>query len=112
MPSCRKNRSASGRAVLNPAAASRGWSGVKRPARLAFRTTKLLGRREAASPENGPQAPLVDRPPHLEYQHLALLERINPRRPACPSRASGWSLLTTLWGFPCCVAAGRAFFSA
>src|ERR1035437_6067395 len=26
-----------------------------------------------------------------------------PRRPACPSRASGWSLLTTLWGFPCCV---------
>ena len=26
-----------------------------------------------------------------------------PRRPACPSRASGWSSLTTLWGFPCCV---------
>src|SRR5260370_3038201 len=26
-----------------------------------------------------------------------------PRRPACPSRASGWSLLTTPWGFPCCV---------
>ena len=25
-----------------------------------------------------------------------------PRRPACPSRASGWSLLTTPWGFPCC----------
>src|SRR5207244_4725942 len=25
------------------------------------------------------------------------------RRPACPSRASGWSSLTTLWGFPCCV---------
>src|ERR1700681_1967892 len=25
-----------------------------------------------------------------------------PRRPACPSRASGWSSLTTLWGFPCC----------
>src|SRR5271165_612188 len=24
-------------------------------------------------------------------------------RPACPSRASGWSSLTTLWGFPCCV---------
>src|SRR6202040_1565685 len=23
-----------------------------------------------------------------------------PRRPACPSRASGWSLLTTPWGFP------------
>src|SRR5258708_32092565 len=47
MSLCRKNRSASGRAALNPAAASRGWSGVKRPARLAFRTTKLLGRREA-----------------------------------------------------------------
>ena len=26
-----------------------------------------------------------------------------PRRPACPSRASGWSSLTTPWGFPCCV---------
>src|SRR5258707_8599058 len=26
-----------------------------------------------------------------------------PGRPACPSRASGWSSLTTLWGFPCCV---------
>src|ERR1039458_6295015 len=26
-----------------------------------------------------------------------------PRRPACPSRASGWSLQTTPWGFPCCV---------
>src|SRR4029077_6929269 len=26
-----------------------------------------------------------------------------PRRPACPSRASSWSLLTTPWGFPCCV---------
>ena len=25
-----------------------------------------------------------------------------PHRPACPSRASGWSSLTTLWGFPCC----------
>src|ERR1700740_3350016 len=26
-----------------------------------------------------------------------------PGRPACPSRASGWSSLTTAWGFPCCV---------
>ena len=26
----------------------------------------------------------------------------SPRRPACPSRASGWSSLTTHWGFPCC----------
>src|SRR5205085_4300530 len=26
-----------------------------------------------------------------------------PWRPACPSRASGWSSLTTPWGFPCCV---------
>src|SRR4029077_2389844 len=26
-----------------------------------------------------------------------------PGRPACPSRASGWSSLTTLWGFPCFV---------
>jgi hypothetical protein len=26
-----------------------------------------------------------------------------PGRPACPSRASGWSSLTTPWGFPCCV---------
>ena len=25
------------------------------------------------------------------------------RRPACPSRASGWSSLTTPRGFPCCV---------
>jgi hypothetical protein len=25
-----------------------------------------------------------------------------PQRPACPSRVSGWSSLTTLWGFPCC----------
>src|ERR1700716_79998 len=24
-----------------------------------------------------------------------------PGRPACPSRASGWSSLTTPWGFPC-----------
>jgi len=27
----------------------------------------------------------------------------SPRRPACPSRASGWSSLTTPWGLPCCV---------
>ena len=27
----------------------------------------------------------------------------HPRRPACPSRASGWSSLTTPWGFPCFV---------
>src|ERR1700730_17193505 len=26
-----------------------------------------------------------------------------PGRPACPSRASGWSSLTTPWGLPCCV---------
>jgi hypothetical protein len=26
-----------------------------------------------------------------------------PGRPICPSRASGWSSLTTPWGFPCCV---------
>src|SRR5262245_33106688 len=26
-----------------------------------------------------------------------------PGRPACPSRASGWSSLTALWGLPCCV---------
>jgi hypothetical protein len=26
-----------------------------------------------------------------------------PQRPACPSRASGWSSLTTPQGFPCCV---------
>src|SRR5216684_2403767 len=25
------------------------------------------------------------------------------RHPACPSRASGWSSLTTPWGFPCCI---------
>src|SRR5206468_7084172 len=28
---------------------------------------------------------------------------VTPRRPACPSRASGWSSLTTPRGFPCCV---------
>ena len=27
----------------------------------------------------------------------------HPRAPSCPSRASGWSSLTTPWGFPCCV---------
>ena len=27
----------------------------------------------------------------------------SPQRPACPSRASGWSSLTTPWGLPCCV---------
>jgi len=26
-----------------------------------------------------------------------------PRRPTYPSRAFGWSSLTTPWGFPCCV---------
>ena len=26
-----------------------------------------------------------------------------PGRPACPSRASGWSSPTTPWGFPCCL---------
>ena len=26
-----------------------------------------------------------------------------PWRPTCPSRAFGWSSLTTPWGFPCCV---------
>src|SRR6202022_4669532 len=26
-----------------------------------------------------------------------------PGRPACPSRASGWSSLATPWDFPCCV---------
>src|SRR6516225_2091789 len=28
---------------------------------------------------------------------------VSPKRPACPSRASGWSTLTTSWGLPCCV---------
>src|ERR1700675_996721 len=28
----------------------------------------------------------------------------SPGRPACPSRASGWSSLTTPWGLPCCFA--------
>ena len=27
---------------------------------------------------------------------------VTPSRPAHPSRASGWSSLTTQWGFPCC----------
>ena len=27
---------------------------------------------------------------------------VTPKRPACPSRASDWSSLTTPWGFPCC----------
>ena len=27
----------------------------------------------------------------------------SPGRPACPSRASSWSSLTTPWGLPCCV---------
>ena len=27
----------------------------------------------------------------------------HPRRPACPSRASGWPSLTTPKGFPCCL---------
>src|ERR1700756_901225 len=27
----------------------------------------------------------------------------SPRRPACSSRASGWSSRTTPWGLPCCV---------
>src|ERR1019366_2385708 len=36
--------------------------------------------------------------PSAHYEPLR-----HPRRPACPSRASGWSLLTTPWGFPCCV---------
>src|ERR1700692_751134 len=27
----------------------------------------------------------------------------SPRRPAGPSRASGWSSLTTPWGLPCCL---------
>jgi hypothetical protein len=27
----------------------------------------------------------------------------SPGRPACPSRASGWSSLTPPWGLPCCV---------
>src|SRR6202795_3610748 len=27
----------------------------------------------------------------------------SPRRPACPSRASGWSSRTTPWGLPCLV---------
>ena len=28
---------------------------------------------------------------------------VTPKRPACPSRASGWSSLPTPWGFQCCV---------
>jgi hypothetical protein len=28
---------------------------------------------------------------------------VTPWRPADPSRVSGWSSLTTPWGFPCCV---------
>src|SRR5215211_3322235 len=28
---------------------------------------------------------------------------VTPGRPACPSRASGWSSLATPRGFPCCV---------
>jgi len=49
---------------------------VKRPARLAFRTTKLLGRREAASPEKRASGATHDRPPYSECQHLALFESL------------------------------------
>ncbi len=35
-----------------------------------------------------------------------------PRRPACPSRASGWSSLTSPWGFPCCVRFPCAYAAA
>src|SRR6516164_7881590 len=34
--------------------------------------------------------------------HTANLS-VTLRRPASPSRASGWSSLTTPWGLPCCV---------
>jgi len=43
---------------------------------------------------------------HRHYPGLQRYYETSPPpqgRPACPSRASGWSLLTTPWGFPCCV---------
>src|SRR5437867_466604 len=40
---------------------------------------------------------------HRRYPASAVLRTspATPGRPACPSRASGWSSLTTPWGFPC-----------
>jgi len=38
-----------------------------------------------------------------QKQKVQRNSRLPPRRPTCPSRAFGWSSLTTPWGFPCCV---------
>ena len=46
----------------------------------------------------GTSTPLTHALPSTHYEPLP-----TPERPACPSRASGWSSLTTPWGFPCCV---------
>lgn len=39
----------------------------------------------------------------MELTTKSTPQPLTPGRPACPSRASGWSSLTTPWGFPCFV---------
>ncbi|CAH2805254.1 MAG: hypothetical protein CBCREVIR_2381, partial [Candidatus Burkholderia crenata] len=48
-----------------------------------------------------PNFEMLQRPVEFANGNTGL--SVTPRRPACPSRASGWSSLTTLRGFPCCV---------
>jgi hypothetical protein len=71
-----------------PTAFTAGWRGITPP----LDTALLIRAPEGLEPSDSCAA-----------QRTLRTLSATPRRPACPSRASGWSLLTTPWGFPCCV---------
>ena len=66
-----------------------------------FRTVCLI-----SAPGRSSVSGRFDRSPYRQrrYPASAVLQASPPphERPASPSRASGWSSLTALWGFPCC----------
>ena len=69
----------------------------------AMRLRRWLQFKHKTRRRKGGTYPLSHLYGHFGLVRLSRLGHDVPRRPACPSRASGWSLPTTPWGFPCCV---------
>src|SRR5437762_1521245 len=81
-------------------------SGLSLP--LAFGLNSPHSRYVAQSPNPSPLVASVppsapSPPPALPGSTGTTTLSATPPRPTCPSRAFGWSSLTTPWAFPCCV---------
>src|SRR5271166_85304 len=74
------------------------------PSAVSERCSELIGRPISRSFTTSCVCLELRPLPSRRYPASAVLQASPPpqERPASPSRASGWSSLTALWGFPCC----------